>query len=842
MSAEAQTDDADLESTTAAELRFDGWEASPPVLDFLRRAMPLMEAELADNGSAASVALDVLAQEAGADDDDDRGLLHTLAVRFRQIQDDAARAKTGEAGADAAPASLVALRFHGSHSAFTRLPVSGVSWNATGALVAAAFGCLNHNGWCTHRAGIAVWNAFKRPSRGGAGGGGSSSSPRAAGAGGSSSFSFGSDGSGGGGAGAGSSSDIPAAGAGSAGSSLSGFIAEGGHGMRPDIVIEWPACVTCVAFHPTQPSLLAAGTQSGEVLLFDVNRPSEAAGEPIARSRSDDYLHRECVTALRWVQEPVLRLPLLVSASAEGKVQIWSTQNGLAFPLAGFQLSVRPKARASAAGGDDDGALAGRRGGDEDDGAGAGGRGGAGDRGRGGRAMVPAGVTALDFPCQGGAPLPAASAFVVGSEAGTLHRCAAQLQPQALDSALAEWHAALAAAAGTRPAPRPGGASGPAYAKPGAVSGAETTLPWERAAVAVLTRLPPGERAAAARAVERHAREVGATTVPLRLLYGARAEPLRKAMFPNPAVLEYSASSAMMGGGGGGAAAAHAAPVLALACSPFHRAVFASGGGDGRLCLFASLAQAPLLVLEPGLRTASSSSATGRADAASSAGGGGAAGGAPSTARSAGGAAAGATSGSSTAAGSGALTSSGMPAVLALAWSRARPCVLAAATGDGAVSVFDLFASTGAPAAVLRVDGSYDGAPSHASGSTAVSGAAAAGPGTPHADAAVAALLDAGGMPAATAVAFNPKQRRLLAVGDAAGRLHIWKLAWRLGAEQPQELRALSLFSQTAVRSDGGDASAVAVAADKAVAEPPNSLAAFKAAMAKKMDAARDLL
>jgi hypothetical protein len=39
---------------------------------------------------------------------------------------------------------------------------------------------------------------------------------------------------------------------------------------------------------------------------------------------------------------------------------------------------------------------------------------------------------------------------------------------------------------------------------------------------------------------------------------------------------------------------------------------------------------------------------------------------------------------------------------------------------------------------------------------------------------------------------FNPKQRKLLAAGDAAGRVHVWRLGWRLSNEQPNELQQLN--------------------------------------------------
>jgi hypothetical protein len=550
----------------------------------------------------------------------------------------------------------------------------------------------------------------------------------------------------------------------------------------------------------------------------------------------DDYLHREGVTAVRWVYEPVLRVHLLVSASAEGRVQVWSQANGFAFPLQSYQLAIKPKLRAATAAEDDGrgaGSAGGRRGDDDEDerdaasrGRSAGGRGGGRDR-----KLVPGGVTCLDFPLLGGS----SGMFVAGTEAGSLHRCGTQLNPQAMDSALAEAHVAAAAAAGVRPGPRPGGGGGPAYVKPGGISGAETTVPWERAAVLALTRLPPAERSQAARAVERYAREVGSAAVALRLLYAARCDP--RCLFPNPIVLDYTS---------------HAAPVLAVACSPHNRNIFASGGGDGRLCIFSALSQSPLLTFEPGLRSSALSRRAGGGDGGSL--GGGPAGGGPGVSPGPASSRAGPAGSSSGGASAAASATGSIPSILGVAWSRARPCVLAAATSDGAVSVYDLYVGTAAPAATLRCDGTYDGIRSNA-GRPGLGAGAAAGSGSGESGAGALSPLsahdDADATPAATAVAFNPKQRRLLAVGDSNGRLHLWKLAWRLGNEQPQEERALNLFAQAAAARSGAEGAAGAGAggsgraggaAAGADAVPANSLAAFRTAVAKKMDAARDML
>lgn len=812
--AETQTDDADVAVADVHSLRFDGWQNAPPeVVAFLQRTGPLMESEL--ELAASSTAIDSLVQLAmqSGDDDDDRGLLHSLGMRFRQTTDELSMGSSSSAAASsakgqAAQQPIVALKLATDAAAaaaganFINLPCTAVSWNATGSLVACSFGALNHEGWCTHKSGIAIWNVFKRPT---AKADSSSSS-------GSDGFSFS--------ASAGSTSVLSPGG----NSNLSNWMVEsssgGGHHnhqqLRPELVLEWGTCITSCAFHPTVPYLLAAGTHNGEVLLFDISSNSKAGsgssgaagsvggagGMMIAKSRMDDYFHREGISSLRWVTEPIMRMTLLVSASAEGRVQVWSQFNQFSFPLQSFQITVKPKARASnLAGGDDDdrggGSSDSKRAmgsGDDDDGEGPGGKGSRSGRtaaGVGGSSgAVPAGVTGLDFPLEG----TSSAMFVAGTESGSVHRCVAQLNPQSMDSALAEHHVSSAQALGQRAGPRPAGSGsggGPAYVKPGGIPGAETTQPWERAAVSVLTRLPPSERAAVARAMERYAREVNSPSVPLRLLYQARCEP--RCLFPNPVVFDYSS---------------HAGSVLSVACSPFNRSLFLTGGGDGKLCLFSALSQQPLLTFEPGLRSSSSSSSSAAAAASEAK--------APDS------------SATSPAASSSLSSTGNIPAVLAASWSKARPCVIAAATSDGAVTVYDLYASTSSsrPAAMLRCsDGSYDGQRVNAAGGTAASAGGAAS-------------SSSSSVPvAATSLAFNPKQRRLIAVGDSLGRLHVWKLAWRLGNEQPQEAKALALFANKSGGGSGEGASSPTGAggagggkAGGQEAAPVNSLAFFKSA------------
>jgi hypothetical protein len=77
--------------------------------------------------------------------------------------------------------------------------ITDVQWNSNGFMVAASYGSLEHEGSCNHRAFVSVWNLAKRD-------------------------------------------------------------------FQPNVAsyqLELPACVMCLSFHPTKPSILAAGLFTG---------------------------------------------------------------------------------------------------------------------------------------------------------------------------------------------------------------------------------------------------------------------------------------------------------------------------------------------------------------------------------------------------------------------------------------------------------------------------------------------------------------------------------------------------------------------------------------------------
>jgi len=55
--------------------------------------------------------------------------------------------------------------------------------------------------------------------------------------------------------------------------------------------------VTSLAFHPSNPSILAGGTFNGEIYLWDIFKTDPL----LCVSRIDEYYHREAVTQLLWI-------------------------------------------------------------------------------------------------------------------------------------------------------------------------------------------------------------------------------------------------------------------------------------------------------------------------------------------------------------------------------------------------------------------------------------------------------------------------------------------------------------------------------------------------------------
>ncbi|XP_068012179.1 cytoplasmic dynein 2 intermediate chain 2 isoform X3 [Melanerpes formicivorus] len=112
-----------------------------------------------------------------------------------------------------------------------KLQVTSVSWNATGAVVACSYGHLEDGDWSTAKSYVCTWNLERR----------------------------------------------------------------GLNPQRPDLVVDVPSSVMSLAFHPSQPSLLAGGLFSGELVVWDTSRTEDPV---VWRTGITDDTHTEPVYQL----------------------------------------------------------------------------------------------------------------------------------------------------------------------------------------------------------------------------------------------------------------------------------------------------------------------------------------------------------------------------------------------------------------------------------------------------------------------------------------------------------------------------------------------------------------
>ncbi|XP_014665171.1 PREDICTED: WD repeat-containing protein 34-like, partial [Priapulus caudatus] len=138
-----------------------------------------------------------------------------------------------------------------------QMECTGLSWNCVGSVIAAIYGRHDHEDWCTHKGAFCMWN-IDRP-----------------------------------------------------------HLNPG----KPDFVMETPACMTSIAFHPTEPTLIAGGYFNGEVVVWNLG-----LDEDTQLAASDENSHREPVTQVQWIIDPKSRVIAkyhLVSVSSDGKMLRW---------------------------------------------------------------------------------------------------------------------------------------------------------------------------------------------------------------------------------------------------------------------------------------------------------------------------------------------------------------------------------------------------------------------------------------------------------------------------------------------------------------------------------------
>lgn len=99
-----------------------------------------------------------------------------------------------------------------SHSELiSKFQVTGLSWNSTGAVIAACYGRYDHEDWCTHKTALCTWNLERRNL----------------------------------------------------------------NENKPDTTIDLSSCLMCIAFHPDNPAQIAGGNFNGDVMLWDLSREDD---------------------------------------------------------------------------------------------------------------------------------------------------------------------------------------------------------------------------------------------------------------------------------------------------------------------------------------------------------------------------------------------------------------------------------------------------------------------------------------------------------------------------------------------------------------------------------------
>uniref|UniRef100_A0A8C3EJZ4 Dynein 2 intermediate chain 2 n=2 Tax=Corvus moneduloides TaxID=1196302 RepID=A0A8C3EJZ4_CORMO len=153
------------------------------------------------------------------------------------------------------------------------LQVTSVSWNATGSVIACSYGRLDDGDWSREKSYVCTWNLDRR----------------------------------------------------------------GLNPQHPDLVVDVPSSVMCLAFHPSQPSLIAGGLFSGELVVWDTSRTEDPV---IWRTGMTDDTHTDPVYQVNWLPDTKHRNhSRLLSVATDGKILVWREEQDGRLALAeGFAI------------------------------------------------------------------------------------------------------------------------------------------------------------------------------------------------------------------------------------------------------------------------------------------------------------------------------------------------------------------------------------------------------------------------------------------------------------------------------------------------------------------------
>lgn len=131
----------------------------------------------------------------------------------------------------------------------SQMKVSDMSWSIGGGTLAVSFGIPYHETWCDHLSKMQLYNQTK----------------------------------------------------------------EGSFADNPSKTLETNACVTTLAYHPTEPSIIAAGLFNGDVLVWNLRDNVSVAPTTICT-------HGDCVSQVYWKARTINDVSLLVSSSKDGYI------------------------------------------------------------------------------------------------------------------------------------------------------------------------------------------------------------------------------------------------------------------------------------------------------------------------------------------------------------------------------------------------------------------------------------------------------------------------------------------------------------------------------------------
>lgn len=159
--------------------------------------------------------------------------------------------------------------------------VTSLAWNCNGTMLAVAYGRLDTVGWCKQRGYVCCWSFSRR--------------------------------------------DFDA--------------------NAPHQTMELDSYATNVAFHPVLPAMLAVGTYNGEIALWSVSVGDEAV--KLMSSLGSENAPKEPVLRIQWLQNAQetreAHRYVLCSASQDGKILFWATNNKFSDPLASYEILNRKR-------------------------------------------------------------------------------------------------------------------------------------------------------------------------------------------------------------------------------------------------------------------------------------------------------------------------------------------------------------------------------------------------------------------------------------------------------------------------------------------------------------------